>query len=133
MTTRVLVCGGREYGDIDRSMPIHLQDRVVRQKRLLFDTLSTFKVDRGISVIIQGGAKGADECALHWATRDLVPVETFKADWKTHGKAAGPIRNQRMIDEGKPDVVIVFPGGRGTADMVQRARADGIEVIEVQG
>jgi hypothetical protein len=47
------------------------------------------------------------------------------------GKAAGPIRNQRMIDEGKPDLVIAFPGGRGTADMVSRAKKAGIPVQEI--
>jgi hypothetical protein len=53
------------------------------------------------------------------------------ADWKAHGRAAGPIRNQRMIDEHRPELVVAAPGGRGTADMVRRARAAGIEVFEI--
>lgn len=56
----------------------------------------------------------------------------FEADWHTHGRAAGPIRNRRMIEEGKPDLVVAFPGGRGTANMVNQARAAGIEVREVE-
>jgi len=55
-----------------------------------------------------------------------------RAKWSKHGRAAGPIRNQEMIDECKPDLVVAFPGGRGTADMVRRAKAAGIRVIEVQ-
>jgi hypothetical protein len=46
---------------------------------------------------------------------------------------AGPIRKQQMLDEGKPDLVVAFPGGRGTAHMVRIARAAGIEVIEASG
>lgn len=109
---RVLVCGGRDYDDAAR---------VAAELR---------KVNP--SIIIEGGATGADYCAAHWAAKAGVLVETFAADWKTHGRAAGPIRNQRMIDEGKPDLVIAFPGGRGTADMVRRARKAGIEVRQVR-
>ena len=54
-----------------------------------------------------------------------------EADWAKHGRKAGPIRNQRMIDEGRPDLVVAFPGGTGTADMVERARVAGIRVIEI--
>lgn len=57
----------------------------------------------------------------------------FPADWKRYGKAAGPIRNQQMIDEGKPDLVLAFHENinesRGTKDMVARARGIGIKVI----
>ena len=88
------------------------------------------------SVIIHGAAKGADELARRWAARNGIPELPFKADWYPNGfgrldRSAGPRRNQRMIDEGKPDRVIGFSGGRGTADMLARARAAGIEVMEV--
>lgn len=107
--TRVLVCGGRDYVNFDH----------VRNVLAGLD---------GIKVIIEGGATGADYCAAHWAAKANVSVQTFPADWKTHGRAAGPFRNQRMIDEGKPDLVIAFPGGRGTADMIRRAEAAGVPV-----
>jgi len=56
----------------------------------------------------------------------------FLANWRTHGKAAGPIRNQQMLDEGRPHLVVAFPGGTGTADMVRRAKAAGVPVMEVE-
>ncbi len=59
-------------------------------------------------------------------------LKAIPADWDKFGKGAGPIRNQQMIDEGKPDLVVAFPGGTGTADMVKRAKKHGIEVIEVK-
>jgi len=58
-------------------------------------------------------------------------VTTFDADWKL-GKKAGPLRNQRMIDEGRPDLVVAFPGGKGTADMVRRAEAAGVKVLKIE-
>lgn len=83
-----------------------------------------------IHTIIHGGAKGADEGADQWGKAKGIPVIVYPADWEVHGKAAGPMRNQAMIDS-KPDLVIAFPGGKGTADCVRRAKAAGIRVIEV--
>ena len=60
------------------------------------------------------------------ASRDFLP------DWEKHGRAAGPIRNKLMLDEGRPDLVVAFPGGRGTANMVKQASAASVEVIEVR-
>lgn len=111
---RVLVCGGRDYHD-------------VRTLTRVLDSL-----DPPPTLIIQGGAFGADACASEWAYKRNVLERQFPADWKTHGRAAGPIRNQQMLDDGKPDLVVAFPGGTGTADMVRRAKAAGLKVIEVK-
>jgi hypothetical protein len=66
-----------------------------------------------------------------WAAINYVRTEVFPADWVRHGRAAGPVRNTRMLNDGEPDLVIAFPGGHGTADMVKQARAAGIEVREI--
>ena len=110
---RVLVCGGRDFMD----------------RTWLFRELDALRSDRGVTIIISGCARGADTLGIEWAEARGVEVARFPADWNTHGRAAGPIRNQQMLDEAKPDLVIAFPGGRGTADMVRRARAAGIELI----
>lgn len=111
---RVCVCGGRDYQD----------------GKAIFAALNDFSRDHDITEIIQGGAKGADSWAKVFAELSLIPCRTFEANWKRDGRMAGPIRNERMLVEGKPDVVIAFPGGRGTADCVRRARDFGIRVIE---
>jgi len=116
---RVLVCGGRDYANRDH---IH-------------NTLCEIDAGRGpITCVIHGAATGADHEGMIWAqmmaSARKITHAPFAADWRGHGKAAGPIRNQRMLDEGRPDLVIAFPGGRGTADMVRRAIRAGIEVIE---
>ena len=108
---RVLVCGGRDYADAD----------------YLRCVLSELPV----TVLIEGEAPGADTLARLWAQRRGILIDRYPADWDRYGKAAGPIRNQQMLDEGKPDLVVAFPGGHGTADMVRRARAAGIAVTEI--
>jgi predicted Rossmann-fold nucleotide-binding protein len=108
---KILVCGGRNYDDYEA---------VVK-------TLSWL----GPDLIIHGGAPGADSLAAEYARETKTPVKAFLADWQTHGRAAGPLRNQQMLDEGKPDLVVAFPGGIGTADMVRRAEAAGVKVQEV--
>lgn len=132
---RVLVCGGRDFGEVPLGCPHesrhHYEKIAARQRELLHATLTTLKVDHGISAIIHGAARGADSEAGYWARRQLLAEEPFPADWKRDGKAAGPIRNARMLAEANVDLVVAFPGGRGTADMVRRAKAAGIKVIEV--
>ncbi len=145
--TRVLVCGGRNFGYIPRGTPSRSSEwydadrKAGREWNLLVDTLTRLKAERGITEIIHGAAHGADTLAGQWARRQHATgrvLETpFKANWYPNGRSggldrtAGFIRNQRMLDEGKPDLVVAFSGGRGTADMVKRARAAGVEVIEV--
>lgn len=124
---RVLVCGGREFSDA-RMMDaiLRLVDR--HSHRYVPDT-------HGITAIIHGAAQGADSLAAAWAENvglsSYGEVLAFPADWARWGKRAGLLRNQQMIDEGKPDLVVAFPGGRGTADMVNRARAAGIRVLDL--
>jgi hypothetical protein len=109
---RLLVCGGRHYRD-ERSL-----------RRVLDAALRT-----GDLTLIAGGARGADRLARQWAVDRGVPCATYPADWDQHGPAAGSIRNQQMLDDGRPDMVLAFPGGRGTADMVERAHRKGVLVV----
>jgi hypothetical protein len=90
--------------------------------------------------VMEGGAKGADAAARAWACRPFSPgvlIEhfPFPADWDKYGKAAGPIRNQQMLDEGHPDMVIAFhddlTNSKGTKDMVKRAKKAGVPVYLV--
>lgn len=118
--TRVLVCGGRDFTDY----------------HTLFEILDGQHKAEPFSALIEGGALGADRFARRWASERGVPVETFDADWKTYGRAAGPIRNGEMLVRGRPDRVIAFPRadgkiGDGTAGMVALARRAKLPVLEV--
>lgn len=109
---RVLVCGGREFRD-----EVRVNAVLDAQHGL-----------QPITLIIQGGASGADALAGHWARANKVKQRVFEADWARYGRAAGGIRNQQMLDEAKPDLVVSFPGGPGTTDMVNRAVHASVEV-----
>lgn len=120
---RVLVCGGRDYNDYDTV------------RKVLYDFCdeyrlaeNEYKMPQGLTVI-HGGARGADRCADQWAVVNWVPIEEYKADWDTHGRSAGPVRNQQMLDTGV-DHVIAFPGGKGTAHMVKIAKKAGVPIYE---
>lgn len=113
---KLLVCGGRDFND--RASLAGWMNEVCAGTSLELVT------------VIHGAARGADSLAGVIAKDAYVRVEEYPADWDQHGKAAVPIRNQRMLDEGKPDLVLAAPGGRGTADMVRRAKAAGVRVVD---
>lgn len=107
----ILVCGGRNYKD----------------EEYVFRVLNAIS---NPTLIVHGGCSGADLLADKWAKANNVPVKAYPADWSV-GKAAGPIRNQQMLDEEKPDMVVAFPGGNGTRDMINKARKANVAVAEV--
>jgi SLOG family YspA-like protein len=129
MTVKVLICGGRDFTDWEyfRDKMHELCEERKWWAETEDDPYYRFSID---VEVIHGGAKGADSLADQWAVLNYLPFYEFKADWDKYGKAAGLIRNQQILDEGKPDVVVAFKGGRGTAHMKRIARAAGVEVIE---
>lgn len=142
---RVLICGGRNYEDYDRFKKIMQEIAFARFPKTPEDEYGNFL---WAITVISGGATGADECAAAWAAVEWTGYEEYKAEWEdlTHTDAiirmrkdgtkydakAGHRRNMKMLTEGKPDLVIAFPGGAGTADMVRIAKAAGVEVLEVK-
>lgn len=97
--------------------------------------------DLSPSLVIQGGAKGADRLAVVYAEKHQRDVYTCAARWAEDGnRAAGPKRNRRMLALAQrmseifemPLKVVAFPGGPGTASCVARAKELGLEVIEVE-
>lgn len=112
---RVLVCGGRDYVD----------------SSTVWGALDALRRKHDHLIVIQGGAHGADQIAREWCMKRQISFVTVEAEWEAHGLAAGPIRNQKMLDLYKPGIVMAFPGGRGTADMVRRAEAAGVPIERV--
>lgn len=81
-----------------------------------------------ITEVISGGAKGVDELGNEWARQNKLRYRIFWALWKTHGRAAGPIRNQEMADFADALIAVWDGRSRGTADMIRRAQAKGLPV-----
>lgn len=116
---RVLVTGDREWDD----------QRIVN---MVLD--GAFDHDLRMT-LIEGCAKGADSCAEVWADDASATHEHYPAQWDKYGRAAGPIRNRQMLEEGKPDVVIAFHDdlskSKGTRDMIDQAKRAGLPVYLV--
>ena len=111
---RIIVCGGRDYDNW-----IHVW-RVIKRVH----------EHRPNLYVIHGSAAGADLLASRAAKKLGIPDIHVPAPWDFHGKGAGPIRNGWMLDL-CPDLVIAFPGGRGTANMMKQARDRRIEVWDL--
>lgn len=114
MSKTVLVCGGRDYTNYPILFPI------------LEDIISVN------DTVIHGNAIGADFLTKCWAIHNSRKQVPYPADWGKHKLAAGPIRNKQMLEEGKPDLVIAFPGGKGTANMIKIALEAGVGVIPIE-
>jgi hypothetical protein len=119
--TRAIIAGGRDYA-------------VGPKERRWLDGIHA-ALD--ISLVISGGAPGADAGGEKWANSREIELEVYPANWAKHGKAAGPKRNQIMANRLEPrcyedpgDVVILFPGGTGTDSMRRIAKKRGVRVIE---
>ena len=112
---KVIVCGGRNFYDAE--MVAKYLDMLLVIYR--FDT------------VIHGAARGADTLAGVWARRNHLDEEPHHADWDRLGRKAGVIRNAEML-KSRPQLVIAFPGNRGTRNMMDQATANGVNVINLR-
>lgn len=113
---RIIVCGGRNYTDTYR----------------ICNVLNIFNKELEITLVIHGDATGVDTIAAKWAEDNNIKTWAFPAEWDKYGNYAGPKRNTRMLEEGKPEFIIAFPGGTGTANMVKQAKKANIKVVEIK-
>lgn len=111
---KILVTGGRNFTD----------------RRLIEQVFGHLNETVGPCLMCHGGARGLDIMADEVARSLGWEVQAYFADWEREGKSAGFIRNQRMLDDFKPELGIVFPGGRGTADMERRLKKAGVTTVE---
>lgn len=111
----MLVCGGRDYWDVQSVMRV----------------LNGLHQEEQITMIIHGGQSGADQLAALWARINGVFAPNFAIEprvWDREGRRIGPIRNRVML-ELTPDKVLAFPGGRGTMDMMSAAQQASVPVL----
>jgi predicted Rossmann-fold nucleotide-binding protein len=110
---KVVITGGRDFMDYE----------------FVRSTLDA--LDPRPTLIASGCATGADRLAMTWAKKmgvQFVGFPVYQSQWRVTGKGAGPIRNGLMLDILKPDLVVAFPGNRGTADCIRQAERRGITV-----
>ena len=107
----IIVTGGREYAD----------------KTKLKEVLDLIQPD----LVVQGGATGADQLAKDWAYTKGISCITVDADWTKYGRPAGNIRNGEMLDQFPTAIVVAFPGNKGTADCIKKAKQRLMTVLKV--
>ncbi len=111
---KVLVCGGRAFDD----------------REFIFSELDRLHAQYGFRTVIEGDAHGVDRIAGEWARARGIGLVEFPADWKNEGRHAALVRNLRMLNEGKPDLVVAFPGGNGTWYTCSHAEKLGIPIVK---
>jgi hypothetical protein len=117
----VVVTGGRDYADAER----------------VAWALDGLRSAYGLDRLAHGAAAGADTLAAEWAIRAKIGnLHPYPADWAGFARAgrkngAGPARNRAMLEAERPDLVVAFPGGAGTADCCRTAEAMGLLVWRV--
>lgn len=120
MSFVVAITGGRDFDDYE-----HLKRVLDANHR-----------QQGITVLRNGGMTGADALSSRWAYENQVDTECFGPKWGTHGRAAGPLRSRRMLGSSyfsHADLLVAFPGGRGTDAAVGIAREMNIPVLDHRG
>ena len=129
---RVAITGGRDF----------------RNQARVDEVLDALHDATPFDILIHGDARGADTLAADWARRRQIPIDPYPAKWDDidatnavirrqrrsgsfYNAAAGTQRNIRMLLQARPHLVVVFPGGRGTAHMRAQALRQNIPVMDV--
>jgi hypothetical protein len=118
---KILFCGDRDWSDV----------------ATIEETISNLLDKFGTFTVIEGEARGADRLSRRVAEAYGLEVEAYPADWQQFGRAAGPIRNKRMLLEGKPDLVVAFHAAiadsKGTQNMLEIATKRGVPTMLIEG
>jgi hypothetical protein len=105
---KLAVVGSRGFGAVDRIKPI----------------LNKIRMTCGQDLIVVSGKceEGPDRIAEEWAAEHGLLTEIYPADWDAFGDAAGPKRNQKIIDAADHLVAFWYGASPGTVDAINRAR-----------
>ncbi|MBQ8103825.1 MAG: DUF2493 domain-containing protein [Afipia sp.] len=112
---RLLVCGGRHFEDAE----------------MVHHELTALHWRKPISVVVHGSIAGVGIIAEAWARRHGIAVVRDPPNWEFYGRKAEGLRSDFMLTDSRPDFVVAFPGGRHTADLVQRAINVGLAVLAI--
>lgn len=107
---KTIIAGGRDYHNYDTLL------EAIEE--------SQFK----ISTVVSGGATGVDALGERYSEEMNLPLQIYRADWETHGRAAGPIRNRKMAENAEALIAVWDGQSRGTKNMIETAQKKGLLV-----
>lgn len=125
---KILVCGGRDF--VDKEKIFGVLNELANKHSKFYNPFDNWLPED--IMIISGAAKGADSLAVDWAVVNFATFKEYPADWDRFGKRAGYLRNQEMLEKENPDLVVAFPGGKGTAMMVSLSYRHGCKVLDLR-
>ena len=108
---KVIVAGGRNF-----------QDYEVVKKAIEESTYT-------ITEVVCGCATGVDSLGERWANENNITISKFPADWNKHGRAAGPIRNQKMAEYAEGLIAVWDGESRGTKNMIMQGNNKHMDVF----
>lgn len=136
---RIIIAGGRDFAINNPEAPVHLQKydmnvvaKAYRTLNRLSGKLTLGRPLKDTLLVIQGEARGADTVGKRWASSLGLEIAPFPADWDTHGKAAGYIRNAEMAKLGTHLIVFWDGKSKGTKNMIDTARREGVKVAMIR-
>jgi len=111
---KLAIIGGRSFDDYE----------------LVCETLEEYK--ERVTLVISGGAKGADTLGEKWANDNNIETLIFKPDWKKYGKKAGHLRNTDIIEN--CDMCVAFWDGisTGTYDSIKKTKKYNKELLIIK-
>ncbi len=107
---RVIIAGGRDYDNYD----------------VLLEAINEAQFE--IATVVSGGAQGVDALGVRYARETNKPLDIYKADWKAHGRGAGPVRNKKMAENADALIAVWDGQSRGTKHMIDTATGKGLQV-----
>lgn len=125
---KTIICGSRELCGFLREEDPELWDQ---HAQIFMNVLETCPFLEDITEVVSGKARGVDTLGEIWASMYNIPVKPFPADWGTYHKAAGPIRNQEMLNyclTTDSVIAILRYNSLGTKDMIERSEKKGLRV-----
>ena len=112
---KLIIAGSRDYFPSENSIIRFLVEKNIPK----------------VKELVCGMCSGVDMCGKNWADNYEIPIKEFPADWKTHGKAAGPIRNKEMAKYADALLLIWDGKSRGSANMKQEMKKLNKPIYEV--
>lgn len=112
--------------------------RTITNGKYVTTTLNNIFKNHQVECVIVGMAKGVDTIAYWWAKNRGIKVIECPADWDTHGKKAGHIRNSEMANNYCANYLIAFndyrtsKGTSGTNNMLKAAKKRGLKIMEIK-